>query len=95
MKLRYVSRHEPYMCYQLGKQVMSGETVEYPAKLAADLLKKFPDKFFEETSEEGKTAHVKNEKDKEMRAAAIAKAKAVEEARKNKMAKPAKNKAVG
>ena len=75
MKLRYVSRFEPYMCYQLARHVMSGEVVDYPAELAANLLKKFPDKFFEETDPKGKVAHKKNEDAKAARSNAKEKAK--------------------
>lgn len=91
MKLRYVSRFEPFMYYQKGMHVMSGDVVDYPAKIAADLLKRFPDKFFEEEDPKGKVAHKKNEDAKAARVKAKEKAEAAEKpARERKKAAAAK-----
>ena len=64
MKLRYVSRHEPFALYQKGELVFSGNVVDMEPKLAAELMARYPGSWFEEKDVSGKQAEQKLEKEK-------------------------------
>jgi len=70
MKLRYVSKFEPFALRQTGTLVRSGDVVDVKPHLAADLMAKYPKSWFEEKDVGGKQAEEKLTKQKTDRAKA-------------------------
>jgi len=64
MKLRYVSKFEPFSLYQKGLLVHSGSVIDVEPKLAADLMSRYPNSWFEEKEVAGKQAEERLAKEK-------------------------------
>jgi hypothetical protein len=90
MKLRYVSRHEPFVDTVGSRKIYSGEVAEFPTKQASKLLERDPHIWFEESDKEGKDAQKRAEDMAAAKKAAEEALKAQEAAEKNKMQQQSK-----